>query len=60
VAWLLLKVVSKAGDRKLQTAAYVTRTDTRGGVVPATGCDAAHQGEQARVPYTATCHFYGK
>jgi Protein of unknown function (DUF3455) len=60
VAWLLLKVVDKSGNGKLQTADYITRTNTKGGVAPATGCDAAHQGRLARVPYTDTYSFYGK
>jgi Protein of unknown function (DUF3455) len=60
IAWLLLKVASHAGEGKLQEAEYVTRTDTKGGVAPSSGCDATHQGEQARVPYSATYRFYGK
>jgi hypothetical protein len=60
VAWLLLKVVDKSGDGELRTAEYITRTNTKGGAAPSTGCDAAHQGQQARVPYTATYRFYGK
>lgn len=60
VAWLLLKVVSHGGDGKLRTADYITRTNTKGGVAPATGCDAAHRGQQVQVPYSATYTFYGK
>lgn len=60
IPWLLLKVASHAGTGKLQNADYITRTDTKGGVAPTTGCDTAHQNEQARVPYTATYRFYGK
>jgi Protein of unknown function (DUF3455) len=60
VAWLLIKVVSHGGDGKLSTADYITRTNTKGGVAPATGCDVAHQGQAAQVPYSATYSFYGK
>jgi Protein of unknown function (DUF3455) len=60
IPWLLLKVASHAGTGKLQNADYITRTDTKGGVAPATGCDTTHQNEQARVPYSATYRFYGK
>jgi hypothetical protein len=58
--WLLLKIVRHAGDGKLGNAEYITRTDTKGGVAPASGCDSAHKGEQTRVPYSATYTFYGK
>src|SRR5579862_2426646 len=60
IPWLLLKVASHAGQGKLQDAEYITRTDTKGGVAPSSGCDATHQGEQARIPYSATYRFYGK
>ena len=60
IPWLLLKVASHAGDGKLKSAEYITRTDTKGGVAPSAGCDATHKGEQARVPYAATYRFYGK
>lgn len=56
-AWLLPEVVRRAGDGKLQIAEHATRTGTRGGVALATGCDAAHQGQQARVPDPATYRF---
>jgi hypothetical protein len=59
VPWLLLKVASHAGSGKLDQAAYVTRTNTNGGVAPASGCDAEHQGQETRVPYSATYTFYG-
>ena len=60
IPWLLLKVASHAGTGKLQTADYITRTDTKGGVAPTSSCDNTHQNEQARVPYAATYRFYGK
>jgi hypothetical protein len=36
----------------------VQRVATKGGVEPAGGCDAAHSGQEARVPYTADYYFY--
>jgi hypothetical protein len=43
----------------LSTAAFIRRADTKGGVAPTTGCDAAHRGEQARIRYSALYQFYG-
>jgi len=60
VPWLLVKVASHNGNGKLSAADYVTRTNTKGGVAPQSGCDAAHQGVAAPVPYSATYRFYGK
>lgn len=37
---------------------YIQRLDTQGGLAPATGCDAAHEGATARIGYTATYYFY--
>jgi len=43
----------------LSGTAYVTRTDTSGGTVPAAaGCDTVHIGTTARVPYNATYTFF--
>jgi len=44
---------------KLSAVAFVRRADTKGGVAPSTGCDAAHVAAQARVPYSATYQFFG-
>jgi hypothetical protein len=59
VPWLLLKVASHSGNGKLDQATYVTRTNTRGGVAPPSGCDTEHQGQETKVPYSATYSFYG-
>ena len=60
VPWLLLKVASETGDGKLRGTDYITRTNTKGGVAPPSGCDPSHQGAQARIPYSASYSFYGK
>jgi hypothetical protein len=60
IPWLLVRVVSRAGVGKLSSAEYVTRTNTKGGVAPQTGCDDRHLGTSRRVPYSAIYRFYGK
>ena len=57
IAWLLLEVKSSEGSGVFNQAKAVLRVSTHGGVAPAQGCDAAHAGQEARVPYTATYVF---
>jgi hypothetical protein len=57
IPWLLLDVKSSEGSSVFTQAKGVLRIATNGGVAPAQGCDAAHAGEEARVPYTATYVF---
>ena len=60
VPWLTLGVIAvPGGTGVLSTVVTVKRTDTHGGVAPAGGCDVAHVGDLARVPYSATYSFYG-
>ena len=59
IPWLLLKAKSNDGAGKLSAVRYITRTDTSGGVAPASGCDAGHAGAEAPVQYLATYDFYG-
>ena len=58
IPWLLLEAKSHAGSGVFSTVTYIQRLDTRGGGAPATGCDAAHAGAEARVPYEALYAFY--
>lgn len=58
IPWLLLKGVNPQRAGILTTIDFIRRTDTHGGMSPATGCDAMHQGDFIRVPYTATYTFY--
>ena len=58
IAWLLLKVKSHSGGGALDPVEFVRRADTRGGISPKTGCDAAHAGATARIHYTATYQFF--
>jgi hypothetical protein len=57
IAWLLLDIKSSEGAGVFNQAKGILRVATHGGVAPAQGCDAAHAGEEARVPYTATYLF---
>lgn len=58
IAWLLLGAKSNSGDGMFAKTANIQRLDTSGGKAPGEGCDQAHLGAQARVPYTAKYYFY--
>jgi hypothetical protein len=60
IPWLLLKAVSPSGSGIMTRVEFIRRSDTHGGVSPATGCDAQHLSAVSRVPYTATYTFYAK
>jgi Protein of unknown function (DUF3455) len=60
IPWLLLKAVNPQRTGILTKVDLIRRSDTHGGAAPATGCDADHQGDFVRVPYTATYTFYGR
>ncbi len=57
IPWLLLDVKSSEGSGVFTQAKGILRISTNGGVAPTQGCDEAHSGQQARVPYTATYVF---
>jgi hypothetical protein len=57
IPWLLLDVKSRDGAGPFTDAKGVLRIDTKGGVAPTQGCDQAHSGQEARVPYTANYVF---
>ncbi|HEX4353270.1 MAG TPA: DUF3455 domain-containing protein, partial [Polyangiales bacterium] len=54
----LLEAASHAGHGVMADVTYVQRLDTKGGLAPASGCDAAHLGASARVNYSAVYAFY--
>ena len=58
VPWLLLTVVSCSGDGALAHATSIQRINTKGGKAPASGCDAAHTGQEIRAPYSADYYFF--
>jgi hypothetical protein len=60
IPWLLLRAASHAGNGRMEEVTFVQRIRTWGGNAPQYGCDAAHAGEVARVPYRAVYRFYRK
>ena len=58
IPWLTLSAVSTGGEGRLASVNFVRRTDTEGGLAPATGCDAQHADAEVRVPYSAAYSFY--
>ena len=58
IQWLLLRVRGHDGTGVLAPVAFVRRAETKGGLPPSGGCDAAHDGMQARMRYSATYQFY--
>jgi hypothetical protein len=58
IPWLVLQAKSHSGDGLMAHVQYIVRTRTEGGVAPATGCDAAHAGNEVRVPYSAVYLFF--
>ncbi len=59
VPWLLVKTQPRGTvTGKLSPIVWVRRSNTRGGVAPTAGCDAAHAGAVTRIPYRATYTFY--
>ncbi|HET6410976.1 MAG TPA: DUF3455 domain-containing protein [Anaeromyxobacter sp.] len=60
IPWLLLRAASYAGAGRMEEVTFVQRIETRGGNAPSDGCDLAHAGAVARVPYHAVYCFYRK
>jgi hypothetical protein len=58
IQWLLLRAKAHEGQGILSEAAFIRRTDTKGGIAPAAGCDAGHVSEQARMRYSAIYQFF--
>jgi hypothetical protein len=60
IQWLLMDAQSAGGPGAFAGVKSVQRVDTRGGVAPASGCDAQHAGAKARADYQATYRFYAE
>jgi len=60
IAHLLLTVKSHVGSGRLSNVVFIRRIDTKGGVAPSDGCDAAHEREVARMRYSATYQFFAQ
>jgi Protein of unknown function (DUF3455) len=58
IPWLLVTVVGRSGEGVLSKVSSIQRLNTRGGKAPAAGCDAAHAGQEVRVPYSADYLFF--
>jgi hypothetical protein len=58
IPWLLVKVVSHAGNGQLASVTTIQRVHTHGGQPPAEGCDAAHRDAETKSSYSADYYFY--
>jgi uncharacterized protein DUF3455 len=58
VPWLLLAAKANGGEGVFSNVQYIQRLYTSGGKAPADGCDQAHAGAEANVPYKASYYFY--
>jgi hypothetical protein len=58
IPWLLVKVVSHAGNGLLTNVTTIQRVRTHGGQPPAEGCDVAHRDAEIKSSYTADYYFY--
>ncbi len=58
IPWLLLRAKSTAGTGAFGGTTFIQRLHTLGGRAPADGCDEAHLGQGARIPYEADYYFY--
>ena len=58
IPWLLLAATTHTGQGKFSKVTFVQRVNTTGGKAPATGCDAATVGKEARAAYTADYIFW--
>jgi len=58
IPWLLLRAKSTSGSGRFSSITSIQRVHTLGGKAPATPCDGAPSGKEARVPYAADYLFY--
>ena len=58
IPWLLVNVVSHAGNGLLSNVTTIQRVHTHGGKAPAEGCDAAHVNAETKIAYTGDYYFY--
>lgn len=58
IPWLLVKVVSHAGNGQLANVTTIQRVHTHGGQAPAEGCDTVHKDAETKSSYTADYYFY--
>ncbi|HET9470850.1 MAG TPA: DUF3455 domain-containing protein, partial [Usitatibacter sp.] len=58
IPWELLGAMPAGEDGMFAGVTSIQRVNTRGGAAPATACDDAHVGEEARSAFTADYYFY--
>jgi hypothetical protein len=58
IPWLLIRIISHDGSGVLSRTTNIQRVNTKGGKAPASGCDASHADQEARVAYSADYRFY--
>jgi len=58
IPWLLVTVVEHIGAGKLGRVTTIQRLNTKQGLAPSSGCDAANQGKETKSAYTADYYFY--
>jgi hypothetical protein len=58
IPWLLVTAASHSGEGVLAHVTSIQRINTKGGKAPASGCDAAHAGQEERAPYSADYVFF--
>ncbi len=58
VPWLVLHAKAHRGAGVLASVTYIVRSQTEGGLPPASGCDKDHLGVEARVAYRAIYTFF--
>jgi hypothetical protein len=58
IPWLLVNVVSHAGQGLLTNVKTIQRVHTHGGKPPAGGCDQSHPSAETKSSYTADYYFY--
>jgi len=54
----MITVVSHSGEGVLARVTSVQRVNTKGGKASTSGCDAAHDGQEERKPYSADYLFF--
>jgi hypothetical protein len=58
IPWLLVNVVSHAGNGLLSNVATIQRLHTQGGKPPLSGCDESHKNAETKSAYSADYYFY--
>jgi Protein of unknown function (DUF3455) len=58
IPWLLVTAASHSGEGVLARVTSIQRVNTKGGKAPASGCDAAHAGQEERASYSADYVFF--